>query len=177
MKNTALQAATAASIAAILLLGGCSLIPGIPDFGGGDSSSDNGSNDDNDNDNDDDSDNDNDSDDDSDDAGDNPFLDHDVPDGFPSDVPLPDLDISYSLAVSEDSWGIVYEADDLEDDFGDVVDLYEGDGWETMMNNFSDDGALGVFQKDDYSVQVIGVDDADTDFGGDGLSFTVVRVS
>jgi len=158
MKTTALQAATAVSIAAILLLSGCSLLPGIPDFGGSDSSSGN------------DSDN-------SDDIDENPFLDHDVPDGFPSDVPLPDLDISYSLAVSEDSWGIIYKADDLEDDFGDVVDLYEGDGWETMMNNVSDDGALAVFQKDDYSVQVIGVDDAETEFDGDGLSFTVVRVS
>ena len=169
MKTTALQAATAVSIAAILLLSGCSLLPGIPDFGGGDSSSGNGSDNDS-NDSDNDSDN-------GDDAEDNPFLDHDVPDGFPSDIPLPDLDISYSLAVSEDAWGIVYKADDLEDDFGDVVDLYEGDGWETMMNNFSDDGALGVFQKDDYSVQVIGVADAETDFDGDGLSFTVVRVS
>ena len=162
MKTTALQAATAVSIAAILLLSGCSLLPGIPDFGGGDSSSGNDSDNDSDN---------------SDDIDENPFLDHDVPDGFPSDVPLPDLDISYSLAVSEDSWGIIYKADDLEDDFGDVVDLYEGDGWETMMNNVSDDGALAVFQKDDYSVQVIGVDDADTEFDGDGLSFTVVRVS
>jgi len=162
MKTTALQAATAVSIAAILLLSGCSLLPGIPDFGGGDSSSGNDSDNDSDN---------------SDDIDENPFLDHDVPDGFPSDVPLPDLDISYSLAVSEDSWGIIYKADDLEDDFGDVVDLYEGDGWETMMNNVSDDGALAVFQKDDYSVQVIGVDDAETEFDGDGLSFTVVRVS
>ena len=162
MKTTALQAATAVSIAAILLLSGCSLLPGIPDFGGSDSSSGNDSDNDSDN---------------SDDIDENPFLDHDVPDGFPSDVPLPDLDISYSLAVSEDSWGIIYKADDLEDDFGDVVDLYEGDGWETMMNNVSDDGALAVFQKDDYSVQVIGVDDADTEFDGDGLSFTVVRVS
>ena len=162
MKTTALQAATAVSIAAILLLSGCSLLPGIPDFGGSDSSSGNDSDNDSDN---------------SDDIDENPFLDHDVPDGFPSDVPLPDLDISYSLAVSEDSWGIIYKADDLEDDFGDVVDLYEGDGWETMMNNVSDDGALAVFQKDDYSVQVIGVDDAETEFDGDGLSFTVVRVS
>ena len=162
MKTTALQAATAVSIAAILLLSGCSLLPGIPDFGDGDSSSGNDSDNDSYN---------------SDDIEENPFLDHDVPDGFPSDVPLPDLDISYSLAVSEDSWGIIYKADDLEDDFGDVVDLYEGDGWETMMNNVSDDGALAVFQKDDYSVQVIGVDDAETEFDGDGLSFTVVRVS
>ncbi len=171
MKNNALQAATAVSIAALLLLSGCSLLPGIPDFGGGSSGNNSSDNDSSDNDSDDnDSDN-------GDDAEDNPFLDHDVPDGFPSDVPLPDLDISYSLAVSEDSWGIVYKADDLEGDFGDVVDLYEGDGWDTAMNNVSEDGALGVFTKDDYTVQVLGVADGDTDFDGPGLSFTVVRTS
>lgn len=165
MKTTPLQAATAVSIAALLLLSGCSLLPGIPDFGGGNSSGDNNS------------DSDNDSDNDSDDAGDNPFLDHDVPDGFPSDIPLPDLDISYSLAVSEDSWGIVYEANDLEGDFGDLADLYEGDGWESPMNNVSEDGALAVFTKDDYTVQAIGVADADTDFDGPGISLTIVRTS
>ena len=163
MKTTPLQAATAVSIAALLLLSGCSLLPGIPDFGGGNSSGDNSS------------DNDSDDSDNGDDAEDNPFLDHDVPDGFPSDVPLPDLEISYSLPVGDDSWGIVYKADDLEDDFNDVVDLYEGDGWETAMNNVSEDGALGVFTKDDYTVQVLGVADSETDFDGAGLSFTVVR--
>lgn len=168
MKTTALQAATAVSLAALLMLSGCSLLPGIPDFGGGNSSGGSSSGDDSDNG----SDSDN-----SDDAENNPFLDHDVPDGFPSDVPLPDLDISYSLAVSGDSWGIIYKADDLEGDFGDIVDMYEGDGWETMMNNVTEEGALGLFQKDNYSVQVIGVADAETDFDGDGLSFTVVRTS
>ena len=152
--------ATALAIAAALLLGGCSLLPQPSDFlgdGGSDSDSNDSSS--------------------SDDVEENPFLDHDVPDGFPSDVPLPDLDIDFSLAVSDDSWGITYKADDLESDFADIVDQYEGDGWETQMNNSSSDGALGVFTKDDYTVQVLGIADSETEFDGPGFSFTVVRTT
>ncbi len=166
MTTTALRAATAVSLAALLTLSGCSLLPRIPDFGGGSSSGDesSGSGSDNGSDN-------------TDDVEENPFLGHDVPDGFPSEVPIPDLEIYFSLTVTEDSWSINYKSDDLASDFAGIVDMYEGDGWETMMNNVSDDGALGLFQKDDYSVQVIGVADSETDFDGDGLSFTVVRNS
>lgn len=149
-------AARAASlvVAAALLLCGCSLLPQPSDLAG-DGGSDSGSSE----------------------VEDNPLLDHDVPDGFPSDVPLPDLEIYFSLAVTEDSWGITYKADDLEGDFADIVDQYEGDGWEVMMSNVSADGSLGVFSKDPYQVQVIGVADGETDFDGPGFSFTVVRTS
>jgi hypothetical protein len=158
MRASALRAATAASIAALLLLSGCSLLPSIPDFGGGDSSRDNGS-------------------DSSDDVENNPFLDHGVPDGFPSEVPLPDLEIYFSLTSTEDSWSIIYKADDLESDFADVVAMFESDGWEIAMNNSSSDGALGAFQKDPYTVQVTGVADGSSDFDGPGLSMTVVRTN
>lgn len=153
--------ATALAVAAALLLGGCSMLPNPTELLGGGSSRDDSSSSDNS----------------SDDVEENPFLDHDLPDGFPSDVPLPDLDIYFSLAVSDDSWGITYKADDLEDDFAGIVDQYEDDGWETQMNNSSSDGSLGVFTKDDYTVQVLGVADSETDFDGPGFSFTVVRTT
>jgi len=139
------------TVAAALLLGGCSLLPQPSNFSD-DSNRSEG-------------------------AESNPLLDHDVPDGFPSDVPLPDLDISFSLTVSDDSWGITYLADDLEDDFADIVDQYEADGWEIQMNNSTSDGSLGVFTKDPYTVQVLGVADSETEFDGPGFSFTVVRTT
>lgn len=162
MKTTARQAAAAAALAALLLVSGCSLLPGIPTFGGGDSSSDGDS-----------------------DGGalsddeidENPFLDNTVPDGFPSEVPLPDLEVYLGMGVTEDSWSVIYKSDDLEGDFADIVEMYEGDGWEVLMNNASADGALGVFSKEPYQVQVMGVVEDDTDFDGSGLSFTVVRTN
>jgi hypothetical protein len=159
MKTTLATVTATVSLAALLALSGCSLLPPIPDLGGGSSSGDNRS---------DDSDN-------GDDVEDNPFLDHDLPDGFPSDVPLPDLEIYFSLAVTEDSWSIIYKADDLEADFSDIVDQFEGDGWEVLMNNATGDGSLGVFSKDPYQVQVLGVADGGSDFDGPGITYTVVR--
>lgn len=161
MRISTLRAATAAAIAGMLLLSGCSLLPGVPDILGGDSSNQGGS----------------DGSDSGDDVSDNPFLDHGVPDGFPADVPLPDLEIYFSLTSSDDSWSIVYKADDLGDDFTDIVSMFEDDGWETSMNNQGEDGALGVFSKDPYRVQVMGVSDSGSDFDGPGFTFTVVRLS
>ena len=164
MNIKALQAATAVSIAAILMLSGCSLLPRIPDFGGGDSSN-NGSSDSGDS-------NGGLSDD---EIEENPFLDNVVPDGFPSEVPLPDLEIYLGMGVTDDSWSVIYQSDDLEGDYADIVATYEGDGWEVLMNNESESGSLGVFKKDPYQVQVMGIADAETDFDGAGISFTVVR--
>ena len=146
----------AVGIAAVLMLSGCSLIPHIPVLNNGDSSSGgDGSN--------------------GDDLGDNAFLDHDVPDGFPADVPLPDLDIYYSLKVSDQSWSIVYEANDLESDFNSIVDAFEGAGWEVQMSNSAPDGTLGAFSKAPYQAEVIGVADGGNDHHGPILSFTVVQ--
>lgn len=167
MKFSVLHATAAASLAALLLLSGCALLPSIPSFGGDDSSSDNNDNNDN-------------------DSGggldeeeieENPFLDNVVPEGFPSDVPLPDLEIYLGLSVAENSWSIIYQADDLESDFANIVSMYEGDGWEVLMSNTSSDGAFGVFEKDSYTVQAVGIADGETDFDGPGISITVVRTN
>jgi hypothetical protein len=164
MKTSVAQTAAAVSLAALLMLSGCSLLPSIPNFGDdtGNSSSDENSNggalsDD--------------------EIDENPYLDDVVPDGFPSDVPLPDLEIYLGLGTTEDSWSIIYKSQDLAGDYSDIVAMYEGDGWEVLMNNESDTGSLGVFKKDPYQVQVMGIADTDTDFDGAGISFTVVRSS
>lgn len=159
--KTSVQAATAAvSLTALLLLGGCAFIPPIPSFGNGDSSSDNGSNDG------------------FDEIDENPFLDNTVPEGFPAEVPLPDdLEIYLGLSVAENSWTIIYKADDLEIDFNIAVETYEAEGWEIVQNNQAEDSALGVFTKGDYTVQVMGLADGSDDFDGPSLSYTVVRAS
>ena len=150
----------AIGIAAVLLLSGCSLLPRIPVFNDGGSSSDgDGTNN-------------------GDDIEDNPFLDHDVPEGFPAEVPLPNLEISYSLRVDENGWSIVYKANDLESDYNAIVDTFESDGWEVVINNSAADGSLGAFTKDPYSVQVMGVaDGGDENGGGPIISFTVVKTT
>ena len=149
----------AIGIAAVLLLSGCSLLPRIPVFNDGGSSSDgNGSND-------------------GDDIEDNPFLEHDVPEGFPADIPLPNLDIYYSLTTSEDSWSIIYKANDLEGDYNAIVAGFESAGWEVVMNNAAADGSLGVFKQDPYQAQVMGLADGGDDYDGPVFSFTVVRTN
>lgn len=162
MKTSVGTALAAASLAALLVLSGCSFLPPIPSFGNGDSSSDGDSNggalsDD--------------------EIDENPFLDNTVPEGFPAEVPLPDLEVYLGMGVTEDSWSVIYKSDDLEGDYADIVAMYEADGWEVLMNNASETGSLGVFKKEPYQVQVLGVLNDDTDFDGDGISFTVVRSS
>ena len=152
----AITGVTALGVAAVLLLGGCSFLPQIPTFNGGDgSSSDNSGG--------------------GDDVENNPFLDHDIPEGFPSEVPLPDLEIYLSLRSSEDSWSIIYKGTDVESDFRGIVEGFEGAGWETIMNNPGADGSLGVFKLEPYTAQVMAVPEGGDDFDGPGITFTVVR--
>ena len=149
----------AIGVAAVLLLSGCSLLPRIPIFNDGGSSSDGGGTGN------------------GDDVENNPFLEHDVPDGFPAEVPLPDLDIYYSLSTTEDSWSIIYKANDLESDYNSIVEDFEGAGWEVVMNNVAADGSLGVFKQEPYQAQVMGVAEGGDDYDGPIISFTVVRSS
>jgi hypothetical protein len=145
------------AVAAALLLGGCSLLPQPSDFIGDSGSSSDES-------------------DSSGDGGetidDNPFLDHEVPDTFPADVPLPDLDVAFSLDLGT-GWSVVFNADDLESDFADVVQTYESDGWEVVSQASNDDTTFAVFNSDDYQVQVSGTTDS-SDYDGPVLAFTVV---
>lgn len=153
---------TAIVVAASLLLGGCSLLPRIPILNPG--GNDNGSSSDDSNNN-------------SigDDIEENPFLGHDVPDGFPSEIPLPSFDIVFSLTVSDDAWSILYGVNDLESDFASVNDAFAADGWEVLMSNAAADAALGVYSKDNLQVQVTGSADGGNDYDGPVLSFTAVR--
>ena len=153
---------TVLAVTASVLLGGCSLLPRIPILNpggndGGSSSDGNSSNGDG--------------------VEDNPFLGHDIPDGFPSEIPLPDLDIVFSLTVSEGAWSIMYGANDLEADFASVNDSFTAAGWEVLMSNANAEGALGVYSKDDLQVQVTGSADGGSDYDGPVLSFTAVRSS
>lgn len=165
MSHRSLSAATSLTVLAVtasLLLSGCSLLPRIPILNpggndGGSSSDGNSSNGDG--------------------VEDNPFLGHDVPDGFPTEVPLPDLEIVFSLNVSEGAWSILYGANDLQADFASVNDSFSAAGWEVVMSNAGDDSALGVYTKDDLQVQVTGSANGGNDYDGPVLNFTVVRSS
>lgn len=154
----AILALTTVLLSASLALSGCSLLPHIPSLGNNGGSSDNGGSK-------------------GDDIKNNPLLGHEVPDGFPSDVPLPDLEITYSLAPTDKSWNITYQANDLQSDFASVVSSFEAAGWETQMNNANADGVLGLFAKDPYTVEIIGGPDGGNDMDGPYLSFTVVQTN
>ena len=158
-RTRALVRVGAVGITAVLLLSGCSLLPRIPVFNDGGSSS-NGDGTSN-----------------GDDLENNPLLDHGVPEGFPADVPLPSLDIYYSLRTTDTSWSIVFKANDLESDYNAIADAFGSAGWEVIMNNFAADGSLGVFKKDPYQVQVMGFADGGNDYDGPILNFTVVANS
>lgn len=150
------------AVTASMLLGGCSLLPRIPILnpGGNDGGSSSDGNSSNGN-----------------EIEENPFLDNTVPEGFPAEIPLPDLEIYLGMQPTEGSWSIIYIANDLESDFGGVVEQFEADGWEVVMNNHSADGALGVFQKEPYTVQVTGAAEGGNEFDGPALSFVVVRTT
>jgi len=86
------------AVAAALLLGGCSLLPQPSDFTDRSDTSDNSgeSSDET--------------------IDDNPVVDQEVPATFPSDVPLPDLDVAFALDLGT-GWSVVFTANDLESDF------------------------------------------------------------
>lgn len=156
-------AAAALAVAASLLLGGCSLLPPLP-FLGGDSgsSSDDRSSDSSGDDGDRDS-----------ESGieDNPFVDHEVPDTFPSDVPVPDLDIVFALDVGT-GWSITFSSDDIHDDHEKIKDLFDG-GWEILSDSSTDDLTFTIFDNADYQVQVTGSTES-SDFEGPIITYLVV---
>ncbi len=150
--------AVAVGLAVLLAVSGCSLLPSIPDIvNQGSSSNDNGG--------------DSGSGDDS-DIDENPFLDHEVPETFPDDVPLPDLDVVFSLDLGT-GWSVVFHADELASDYADVTALYGDAGWETLADTSEGDAVLGIFENDGYQVQVSGTTDSN-DYDGPVLAFTVV---
>jgi hypothetical protein len=147
-------------ISTSLLLGGCSLIPKIPVLNPGGSSQE-------------DSDSNSDSNSDVDDALENPYLNHEVPETFPSDVPLPDLPILLSLDLDA-GWTIVYSTDDVEGDYEDAVAELEAAGFDTIMSNSADGASFGALENEDYSIQVNAATD-NTGYDSAILSFTVVK--
>jgi len=174
MNTRTASLASALAVAAVLFLGGCAFLPPGPSFdpdrgsSSDDSSGSDTSSDDDNSDEDSSDDGDSDS-----DIEDNPFLEHEVPDTFPSEVPLPDLDVVFALDLGT-GWSVVFGTDDLEGDFEDVVELYEGDGWEVLSQAASDGTVFAVFNNDDYQVQLSGTEDESPDYDGPVLAFTVI---
>jgi hypothetical protein len=159
--TTALVLLTALGVGTSLLLSGCSLLPSIPTLGGdssNDGSSGNGDGDSA-----------------IEDIEDNPFLDHTVPDTFPSDVPLPDLDVLFSLDLGT-GWSVVYKAYDPIADLNDLADEYTGGSWEELSRVSDPDTAtaFAVYDSDKYQVQMNGATD-DTGYDTPILSLTVVK--
>lgn len=143
-----------------LLLSGCSLLPSIPTFGG--DSSNEGSNGGSSN---------------GDDSmeeeiEENPFLDNTIPDTFP-DVPVPDLEVLLGLDLGT-GWSVVFKADDPIDDFNELADRYESEGWEQLARTAADGMGFGAYSTDDYQVQIHSGTDT-TDYNSPIVTMTVVR--
>ena len=146
-----------------VLLGGCALLPSIPDFGSGSNDSSSESSDDA-------------TDDDNsleDDIEDNPFIEQTVPDTFPDDVPRPELEILLALDLGT-GWTIAYKTDDAIDDFNELADRFADDGWEELSRLADGGQAFAAYDSAEYQVQLSAATE-DTGYDTPILSMTVVR--
>ena len=155
---------TVAALAAALLLGGCALLPSFPGAGSGgspdgpsetssDSTSDDASEDG--------------------DLDDNPFIEQSVPDTFPSDIPLPALDILLALDLGT-GWTIAYSTDDAVDAFTGLADDFADAGWEELSRVVDGGQAFAAFDSAEYQAQLSAATE-DTGYDTPVLSLTVVR--
>lgn len=162
-QSSSLALFVAIGIGTTALLGGCALLPSIPDFGnestnGSPQSSDESTDDGNSL---------------EDDIEDNPFIEQEVPDTFPDDVPRPDLEILLALDLGT-GWTIAYKTDDAINDFDDLADTLAGDGWEELSRVSGDGQAFAAYDSAEYQVQINAATE-DTGYDTPILSMTVVR--
>lgn len=162
-QNSTLALLAALGLGTAVLLSGCSLLPSVPDFG-------NGSNDSSAESNDDDADDGNSL---EDDIEDNPFIEQTVPDTFPDDVPLPDLEILLALDLGT-GWTIAYKTDDAIDDFDALADQFAGDGWEELSRASGEGQAFAAYDSSEYQAQLNAATE-NTGYDTPILSITVVR--
>lgn len=151
-----------AGLLASAALGGCSMLPSVPGGNPSDSSSES-----------DDSTAESGSDDTVDEELDNPGLNHEVPENFPSEIPLPDLPILLSLDLGT-GWSIVYSTDDLEADCADAAAAFDGGGWNVLVSNSADGQCFHAIENDQYQVQISGAT-KDTGYDSAIISYTVVK--
>jgi hypothetical protein len=118
-------------LATSLVLSSCSLIPHVPNLGGGNTS--NGGS--------------------SDGTGTQRVS---LPAGFPSDVPLVGTDYAYALKVSDSSWGVFVRVDDATTGFQKASDLLVGAGFtkNEVIGGTSNGVSIGAFTNGTYSIQL-----------------------
>ena len=145
-----------------LLLGGCSLLPSIPTPGAGQSDGANETADPAD-----DADSDSDA-----DSGDE-FAQTTMPQNFPDEIPVADLDLIIALDLGT-GWTIAYETDDAVADFDALADQFTGEGWEQLSREASDGQGFASYDSPGYQVQLNAATE-NTGFDTPVLSMTVVR--
>jgi hypothetical protein len=152
-----------------LLLGGCSLLPSIPNPDAGqsdeanetpDSADDGADSDDADPDN-------ADSDD-----GDG-FAQTTMPANFPDEIPVADLDLVIALDLGT-GWTIAYKTDDAVADFDALADQFTGEGWEQLSRETADGQGFASYDSPEFQVQLNAATE-NTGFDTPVLSMTVVR--
>ena len=141
-----------------LLLGGCSLLPSIPTPGAGQSDGANETADPAD-------------DADSDDG--NEFAQTTMPQNFPDEIPVADLDLIIALDLGT-GWTIAYETDDAVADFDALADQFTGEGWEQLSRETADGQGFASYDSPEFQVQ-LNVATENTGFDTPVLSMTVVR--
>jgi hypothetical protein len=109
-----------------------------------------------------------------DDLSNDPSLNHEIPGGFPADIPLPPLELVYSLDLGT-GWSLVFKSNDPVADFAGIDAAFSAGGWSTLQSATNGDTAFGAYQNDTYQVQVSG---AGIDAGYDTpvVAYTVVRL-
>jgi hypothetical protein len=118
-------------LASSLALGGCSLIPHVPNLGGGNTS--NGGS--------------------SDGSGTQHVA---LPAGFPTDVPLVSTDYAYALKVSDTSWGVFVRVDDATSGYEKASQLLTDAGFTKHegVGGTSNGVSIGSFTNGTYTMQL-----------------------
>jgi hypothetical protein len=109
-----------------------------------------------------------------DDLGNDPSLNHEIPVGFPSEIPLPTLELVYSLDLGT-GWSLVFKSSDPVADFAGIDAAFSAGGWSTLQTSTNGDTAFGAYQNDTYQVQVSGAG-SDAGFDTPVVTYTVVRL-
>lgn len=95
----------------------------------------------------------------------------DIPDTWPSEVPIPDGEIVGALDLGT-GWAATVKVDDPKAAFDETAAALKSEGFEVLQETSSDAGSLGVYENDKMQVQVSGA----LDDGIDGKVWHVTIV-
>jgi hypothetical protein len=99
-----------------------------------------------------------------------------VPATFPAEVPLPALDVAYSLDLGT-GWAIGFSTDDPTGQWTTLDAQMVASGWEVLMSSSSETQAFGAYENGTYQVQISAATAADSGYDTGIVAYNVVPLS